>query len=1009
MRYLLLLITYLTVSLPLICQDYSAWFSDETSNSGLIDSRGSKVSVADVNGDGWPDILVGNGSLIKFTFSLYINEDNGSGQRIFVDRTEESGINQRRGDQEGDRISDVISLADVDNDGDLDLISSIYYHRWEMYNTPEKDPGDRSEILLNDGQGNFTLSEDNGLWNTTIPAENSPALTNATGIATVDFDLDGDLDIYISQWFEDYRQNLEVNNFQFKFEDILFENDGTGKFTFVSNSGLAPYKEANYGVNILDWNNDGYPDIATSAYCRSGGYLFANEGGLQFSEVSGPASYNSQPMGGDHGQALCQWEGMPADYDNDGDFDIFHTLVHGGMGNGEARSFISENGGEENNFTFTPRLDIIQRDQRLGAHVSDMGASWIDIDNDGLQDLIVAQSGYLEANPLHTVNLFVFYQTPDHRFIDITKQTGTPDIVLDPHSPIPIDYDLDGDNDLVTSYTYRDTIMLDSMAYDPMTKDSILVEYEQPRAWSTLKLIRNNIGNQNNWISLNLDEIPDAVNHFAIGSRIEVYSDDLVQTRELHNSQGHFGGQEDHILNIGLGDKPFVDSILVYLPDKSRTLKKFFNPDINSFNQLNINSESIKSSSNAGLQFNIAKADFGRVDVGDSKKMTITAVNKSDHPIVVSGFSYPEDIVFEYDMKQEFPMNLTSGESFDFDIIVSPSYRHLFQNKVTFDISGAKSASRDFIARVQGFEPKPLIALAERSVKMTPVWVDSLSTYQIEIANIGEVDLLIEDHTFTSNNDVFFFESEGNLIPSMGSITADISFIPGEVKTYTTTLQLTTNAYNDTINSIDISGICNGPNPRGSISGFVSFGKIKVGNSATKSVTVISDGTSDLVIDKLRVENFPEAFNLDKNTLPITLEPTASTQLEVTFAPKEIDKVYNTKLIVESNQVGEPITQSMLAISDKTSSVAHDYSKNLYYSAVEEKLTLWRNSGLNRLDSRYDIRLLDISGRLIIPNQVWQKGNETLDIPLSGIVGFIMVVIIDSESGEAQTVKLLTK
>lgn len=1013
MKSLLSIIAFLSTCSLVSAQNYSEWFTDVTEEVGLDVSRGSKVSVADINNDGWPDILVGEGNLIKFKFHLFMNEEV-DGKRVFVDRTEESGMNARRGGKEGDRIADVVALADVDNDGDLDLISSIYYHRWEMYNNDTKDPGDRTELLLNDGTGKFTLSDQSGLWNATIPEENSPGLTNATGMATVDFDLDGDLDLYISQWFEDYKQNLEVNAFRFKFEDLLFENDGNGNFTFVPNSGLAPYKEANYGVNVLDWNNDGYTDITTSAYCRSGGYLFANQGALQFDEVSGPANLTSQPMGGDHGQALCQWEGMPADFDNDGDFDIFHTLVHGGMADSEGRSFISENLGEEENFRFTNRMDLIQREQRLQAHVSDMGASWIDLDNDGLQDLIVAQSGYLEANPIQTVNLFIFQQQSDHFFTDITKQTGSPAIVLDPHSPCAIDYDLDGDYDIVTSYTYRDTITQDSLRIDSTETspgvweyDTTEVSYTLNRAWSSLKMIRNDVGNKQHWAGVELVNIPEGINSMAIGSRIEIYSLDRVQTRELHLAQGHFGGQEDTRLLFGLGNMPFIDSAVVYLPNKERTRKVFYNLDINTTNRLDLGDEVIAENTNAKLQFNIPKADLGTVNVGEEKEITVSIINKSAETISLAATEIEGSPIFTSNIEDIGTFTLAPNEEREITVKGIPLARKLYWGSIQFNYEG-NEGTRELFIRMQGFEPKPIIAASTRSLTFDPIWRDSVDTRTVTISNTGEEELLVSSIRARNFPEDFIASPNEFTVAPGGSQEVNVSFEPTDLGDYEDIMIMTTNAYNDTISSITVSGICDGPRPDGRIQSFVVVGKVKVGEEKEKTFEIQSTGITDLEITGMETDEFEEEFDFSQNSFPAIIKPNEKQEFSVIFRPTVLDKTYNTRLVVHSNAYTEDIGQAIIASSDIISNVQEALSQAIYISEYEGTVTLSRFSTGGQLSGEYRVSLFDMTGKEIGMSQIWDKGMQQMTIPVNAS-GVVFISLLDMEKGLTATEKIMIR
>jgi hypothetical protein len=977
-------------------QDYQNWFSDATQELGLDVTRGSRVSVADLNNDGWPDFIVGKSNRptlgVDFTYTLYMNEEENNGNRIFVNRTEESGINARRfGD--GDRIADVAGFADIDNDGDLDLITTIYYHRWEYYDQidgnlnsrPEEDSGDRTEILLNDGNGVFTLKQDAGTWNMDIPDQNSQGLTNATGIATVDFDLDGDLDIFISQWFEDYRKNQTENPFLFKFEDLILENDGTGKFSLKYDSGLEDHKEANYGVNVLDWNNDGFTDIATSAYCRSGGYLFANMGDLEFNEVSGPANLNSQPLGGDNGQNLCQWEGSTADYDNDGDFDIFHTVVHGGMHSGEGRSFISENMGAEQNYRFEPRLGKLNRETPMSAHVSDMGSSWIDLDNDGLQDLIVAQSGYLNRNNIRNVKLFVFHQDEDHEFTDITEETRTPFILLDPHSPIAVDYDKDGDYDILTSYTFRDTTDTETLEY------------------SSLKMLRNDIGNRNSWVGLTLKNSPSDINSYAIGSRVQVYSGDRTQHRELHNSQGHFGGQRDHDMLIGLGDLPFIDSVVVKLPNKSHTRKVFKDIYINKYNELDLTEDLVSTNSDVKIRFSIPKADLGTVNVGESKTIEVFAINDDDSYTINFTEVIINNPLFSIEVPS-LPVEIKPGEELEFNVTFTPERRETVSAIAEFELDNGTNIP--FYATAFGFEIQPMIAMESVSLEFDPVWIDSTITERISFVNTGETKLALGEITIQPSTAPFTVVDKSVSLAPGETGYAELAFTPDRLGDFTATAIIESNAYNTPNAEVSLTASSDGPIRSGSSSGLLPFGRIKVGESSTKSFRVESNGNDVLTVTGLSVDEHSEVFDLGMNDLPIEIQPNGTADLDIAFTPLEIDKSYNTIMTIVTDQNTEPITKNIFASSDPISSVPLPVESNIFYSKADKLLFIKRNTTENQIYGDSRIRISDVTGRDLMKTIEWQAGINQIELTLEGISGHMIISITDNE-GRTGTYKLL--
>ncbi|MBL8741631.1 MAG: VCBS repeat-containing protein, partial [Myxococcales bacterium] len=170
-------------------------FSDETVAWGLVGVAGGRVMSGDLNGDGYADLLVHGFTPnvretvggAKLTY-LLMNEADGD-RRVFVDRTYESGFAvPADGSTTELKASHLAVLADVDNDGDLDIFSGTYSD--EPPALPET-PGDldRSEIYLNDGGGSFSLLPDSGV------AFDEPRRTSSGTFA--DVNRDGAIDLFV--------------------------------------------------------------------------------------------------------------------------------------------------------------------------------------------------------------------------------------------------------------------------------------------------------------------------------------------------------------------------------------------------------------------------------------------------------------------------------------------------------------------------------------------------------------------------------------------------------------------------------------------------------------------------------------------------------------------------------------------------------------------------------------------------------------------------------------------
>jgi len=524
----------------------TTWFKNVTNQVGISGVKSFYLMVADINNDDYPDLLsIWSGNIYgKDNMRVYINvQDTNSADpldRIFLDITPITGINANIiPDSAGHRILNAV-FADVNNDGNIDMITGNDTYNLETYN----DNGDRGEVLLGDGTGAFLTLPNNGI-HTTI-------LNNPTGHSMLDYDRDGNLDVFMGTFFKNYANNIWNHGF-------LYKGNGDGTFTDVSTAaGLANKNEPDYGCQVTDWNNDGWPDIVTSPYCRTGGILWKNNGNGTFSDVTATAGYNTQFMQGDNGQNLCNWIAAPEDFDNDGDMDLMLAQVHGGNDANEGRSTIVINEGAAANYHLHWDLTRVTWDAPKSTHHGDYDVSWFDFDNDGLEDMALQQGHYMTA----TDRLYMFYQNADNTFSDVNAELGFigDTTFANTHASEPMDYDLDGDDDLI------------------FAKDGNVKTY----------LLRNEIGNQNNWVSVKLIA-PPGCNYNSIGARIFVYADSLVKMRDIYAGRGNKCGQQPFNLVFGLGAHTSIDSIVVHWPDSSFTVTTAVNPPINQMDVIDVN------------------------------------------------------------------------------------------------------------------------------------------------------------------------------------------------------------------------------------------------------------------------------------------------------------------------------------------------------------------------------------------------------------------------------------
>jgi hypothetical protein len=246
------------------------------------------------------------------------------------------------------------SWGDYDNDGLLDLFIGAH----DIYN----------RLFHNDGAGSFTRIFDHVL----VKDESSgPA---SEGRAWVDYDNDGDLDLYAS--------NLFVRPSSPKFTNLLYRNDGNGLFKKTTHTGLSRVIERTFGSCWADYDNDGLPDLFLANKRRNS--LYHNDGDGTFTWIRSSVVRKERiPISAVFG--TCAW----GDYDNDGFLDLYVTTLDFDFPTTPiVGSFLYHNDG---NGGFTKITDgPIATELTTGAS----GAGWVDYDNNGFLDLFVSQGAH---------------------------------------------------------------------------------------------------------------------------------------------------------------------------------------------------------------------------------------------------------------------------------------------------------------------------------------------------------------------------------------------------------------------------------------------------------------------------------------------------------------------------------------------------------------------------------------------------------------------------------------
>jgi hypothetical protein len=493
-------------------------YGGQRTNKYLLETTGCGAALIDYDGDGWMDVFLVNGSTLEGfpkgqepTNHLYRNRRDGT----FEDVTAKAGLAASGWGQGA-------CVGDYDNDGHDDLFVT-YWGRNRLYH--------------NNGDGTFSdVSERAGVMDKRDRW--------GSGCAFLDYNRDGRLDLFVGNYIDMDLKTTPVPESGLCLykgvpvacgppglkggTNILYRNDGDGKFSDVSDASGIARASGTYslGVSTLDFDDDGWTDLYV-ANDSNPSALYRNNHDGTFTDLGVRAgcaySQDGKPQAG-MGVAI-------ADFDRNGTFDIFKTNFAGDT----STLYVNSGKGYCDDRTFASGIGLNTR--WLG-----WGVGFADLDLDGWPDLFVVNGHvYPEVEQLQTEagykqRKIVYRNLRNGKFEDISERLGPP--VTTPKAGRGAafgDIDNDGDIDIVVNNVHD-------------TPDLFRTDTEVKRHWLLVKLVGT------------------SSNRDAIGARVRLTAGGGTQTGEVRGG-GSYYSQNDFRLHFGLGDATTVARLEVRWPN----------------------------------------------------------------------------------------------------------------------------------------------------------------------------------------------------------------------------------------------------------------------------------------------------------------------------------------------------------------------------------------------------------------------------------------------------------
>jgi hypothetical protein len=492
----------------------------KTSRKYLLETMVGGVAMLDYDGDGRLDLFFVNGAALqdpmpkgaipdksnpRYWNRLYHNNGDGT----FTDVTEEAGLR-------GQFYGQGVAVGDYDNDGRPDLYVTGF---------------GRNSLYHNNGDGTFRdVTENAGV----------PASGWSTGAVFVDYDRDGALDLFVTRYVEwdfeparycgtkgpDLRAYCHPENYK-PVSSLLFHNNGDGTFTDVTQkSGIAKALGKGLGVDINDYDRDGWPDIfvANDAVAEQ---LFHNNHDGTFTEAGliAGASFD------DDGHAFSGMGINFDDYNNDGWPDLFVSA----LATQKYALFRNIKGV----FEYVSGPSGISK---ITTSHSGWGVGMFDYDNDGWKDLFIAQSHVLDnverslPSQRYREPMMLLRNVHGETFEDVSARSGA---------------------------IFQTPLVARGAAFGDLNNDGFMDMAVECLEGKSL-VLRNQGHNANHWLLINT--VGKVSNRDGIGAVIRLVAGSGMEQYAMVKTSGSYFSASDKRVHFGLGSDKNVKLLEITWP-----------------------------------------------------------------------------------------------------------------------------------------------------------------------------------------------------------------------------------------------------------------------------------------------------------------------------------------------------------------------------------------------------------------------------------------------------------